>query len=74
MEYTTEQYQRCLQALRPILNGIDELQEATIQLQNGYGWSEFGKYLDKLFDERKAYQKVLSDCCIEAYEKEQEAV
>lgn len=73
MEYTIEQYKRCLQAAVEVMNSIDELQLATMNLQNGYGWKDFGKCLDKVFDMRKDYGKTNSDCCIEAYEKEQEA-
>lgn len=70
MEYTVEQYKRCLQVAREVVTSINELQNAMTEIQNGYGWSGFGQCLDKVFDARDAYEKVLSSCCIEAYEKE----
>ena len=70
MEYTVEQYKRCLRVAREVVTIINELQNAMTEIQNGYGWSEFGQCLDKVFDARDAYEKVLSSCCMEAYEKE----
>ena len=72
MEYTTEQYVRCLQEARKVMDKIDELQLATMRLYDiGFGWKNFGACLDELFEFRKAYGGVLSDCCIEAYNKEE---
>ena len=73
MNYTVEQYQRCLQAARAIVENINELQCTMAEIQNGYGWSEFGECLDKVIDAKDAYEKVLSLCCIEAYESAKEA-
>lgn len=72
MEYTVEQYKRCLQVARNVIECINEVQEAMTEIQNGYGWREFGESLDKVFDAKDAYEKVLSNCCIEAYEEEGE--
>ena len=70
MKYTVEQYQRCLQVARNVIECINEVQCAMADIQNGYGWREFGESLDKVFDAKYAYEKVLSSCCVEAYEKE----
>ena len=72
MEYTVEQYQRCLKVARNVIECINEVQDAMTEIQNGYGWREFGESLDKVFDAKDAYEKVLSHCGVEAYEKETE--
>lgn len=73
MEYTVEQYKRCLQVARAVVDSINELQESMADIQTGYGWSRFGECLDKVVDAKDAYEKALSVCCIEAYESGKEA-
>lgn len=69
LEYTMEEYKTCLQEARKIINKIDELQLATMNLNNGFGWKDFGTSVEELFELRKQYGKVLSDCALAAYDR-----
>ena len=68
--YTVDDYKKVCQAAGELSVAIETLKEAQFNLTNGYGWLDFGKCLDAVFEANKHYNKVNNECAIEAYERE----
>lgn len=70
MTYTIDDYKKVAIAAGELSRAVEELQEAKLNFANSTDFLNFGKCLDAVFEANKHYNKVNTDCAIEAYERE----
>lgn len=69
MQYTVDDYKTVCYAAGELSLAVEALQEAKFNLTNG-DWENFGRCLDAVFKANEYYNKVNTDCAIEAYMRE----